>query len=377
MNKALGFGVVILLSALPAWGQCPSADSTRDCFVDLADFAILAGHWLTEDPGKEAQDFALLASQWLTGDHGIPQDMVWITGGTFQMGNSKEVDEGYSAEVPVHTVTLDSFAMCKYEVTNGQYLAFLKSAYPSQLVRHSEYIYGKGDTHASYRYCTLGSCQINYLNNSFVIVNKTGQDMTNYPMFSVTWYGAVAYCNWRSQQEGREQCYNLSTWTCDFTKKGYRLPTEAEWEYAARGGLSGQRFPWGDTITHSQANYFSDSSYSYDISPTRGYHPIWNDGIIIYFPSGGLYTAPVGSFPPNSYGLYDMAGNVWEWCHDVWNYYSPDPQTNPTGPAVDGYPVQRGGSWLYTARECRVSPRRGLGRSFQTNDVGFRVVLNP
>jgi formylglycine-generating enzyme required for sulfatase activity len=98
---------------------------------------------------------------------------------------------------------------------------------------------------------------------------------------------------------------------CNFAANGYRLPTNTEWEYAARGGASGHRFPWSDadTIQHSRANYYSVSSYSYDTSPTRGYHPTYATG-------GYPYTSPVGSFAANGYGLYDMAGNVWEWCWD-------------------------------------------------------------
>ena len=132
----------------------------------------------------------------------------------------------------------------------------------------------------------------------------------NHPVHTVSWYDCVKWCNARSEKEGRTPCYNLSTWACDFAANGYRLPTNTEWEYAARGGLSGRRFPWGDTITHSQANYYSSISYSYDVSSTRGFHPTYATG-------GYPYTSPVGAFAANGYGLYDMAGNVWEWCNDA------------------------------------------------------------
>jgi formylglycine-generating enzyme len=194
-----------------------------------------------------------------------------------------------------------------------------------------------------------------------------------HPASAMTWYGAVAYCNFRSEMEGREPCYNLSDWTCDFQKSGYRLPTESEWEKAARGGVEGLRFPWGDTISHSQANYNSTTANSYDVSPTRGTHPL-------YALNRPLYTAPVGSFSPNGYGLYDVAGNIYEWCWDVAGSYNGQTRTNPTGPdvpAASGNAMFKGGSFLTAAERVILAARyTGYPRDFTHEDIGFRVVLN-
>ena len=215
--------------------------------------------------------------------------------------------------------------------------------------------------------------QIIYSGSSFTVRTKGGRSMVNDPMLSVTWYGAVAYCNWRSQQLGKQPCYDSATLEPIYPlPNGVRLATEAEWEYAARGGLNGKRFPWGDTITHSHANYYSYWSgghYSYDVSPTNGCHPTWNDGV---YP----YTSPAGSFPANGYGLYDMAGNVWEWCNDWYGSYSSGSQTNPTGPTDGWYRVLRGGYWDGDASNCRVAYRNGLRPGHRDYDLGFRVALD-
>ena len=374
-NKSLTIWVMVvglcLIISPEVVADCPSADITGDCFVDFEDFAVIGAQWLNV---CDWNDVNTLANQWLTTDPCVPEDMVYISDGTFQMGDSFR--EAGSDERPVHTVTLDSFFMGKYEVTNQQYCDYLNSAYPGQIKVVSGVVYASSDDPCDYRYCDTNSadavCQIDYSGGVFSVRTKGGRNMSNDPMVEVGWYGSVAYCNWRSQQEGYEACYNLSTWVCDFNKNGYRLATEAEWEYAARGGLSGKRFPWGDTITHSQANYFSSGGQSYDITPTQGYHPTWNDGI-------HPYTSPVGSFSANGYGVYDMEGNVWEWCNDWYSgtYYSFSPPSNPTGPASGPWRVLRGGCYIYDAFLCRVAFRSD---SFTYNHhyycSGFRVVLN-
>jgi sulfatase modifying factor 1 len=326
-----------------------------------------------------------------------PEEMVFIPGGTFQMGDS--FSEGFSDERPVHTVTVDSFYMGKYEITNRQYCDYLNSALGQGLITVTSGVVYKAGSGTSYLYCHTSTSssysQIDFSDPDFSVRTKSGRDMSNDPMVQVSWYGAAAYCNWRSQQEGKEQCYNLSTWACDFGKHGYRLATEAEWEYAARGGLSGRRFPWGDDIYHTQANYESSTSYSYDKGPTRYYHPLWNDGI-------SPYTSPVGFFDgtmkyktdynwagsdtsyqttsgANGFGLYDMAGNVWEWCNDRWSssYYSSSPTNNPTGPITGSYRVIRGGIWTNNAYYCRVALRYYNYPSNRLSGfIGFRLVLD-
>jgi formylglycine-generating enzyme required for sulfatase activity len=186
--------------------------------------------------------------------------MVLIPAGEFEMGSN----EGKNNEKLVHTVYLDAFYMDQYEVTNAQYKKFMDAT--GYKAPTSEY------------------------------------NAPNQPVVGVSWYDANEYCKWA----------------------GKRLPTEAEWEKAARGGLVGKKYPWGDTLTHDDANY----------SGTGGKDK-WEN------------ISPVGSFAPNGYGLYDMAGNVLEWCADWYdnNYYANSPKSNPKGPGSGEWRVLRGGSW--------------------------------
>jgi formylglycine-generating enzyme required for sulfatase activity len=228
-------------------------------------------------------------------------------------------------------------------------------------------------------------------NNGYGFNNTGSGKATNQPAMGLNWFDAVKWCNARSQRAGLAPVYftdpNLTrVYTngvvlqpyVNWTNCGYRLPTEAEWEKAARGGLSGLRFPWGDTISESQANYNStytgSSPPAYDLGPP-GYNSI---GMI-----GGMpYTSPVGSFAANGYGLYDMAGNVFEYC---WDWYAAPPYpngspylggTDPRGPAFESnVRVLRGGCWFFNATlSARCAVRYSMLPNQAGSFVGFRCV---
>ena len=281
----------------------------------------------------------------------IPSGMVLIPAGSFQMGDSS--GEGGSDERPVHTVYVSAFYMDTYEVTKAMW-----------------------DEVAAWAQ-----------ENGYDLKPSDGSGKApDHPVYNVSWYEAVKWCNARSEREGRTPAYYTSAAKTTVYRTGqvdvqtdwvrwdagYRLPTEAEWEKAARGGCDGRRFPWcdSDTIQHSRANYYSHSRYSYDTSPTRGHHPTYETG-------SEPYTSPVGSFAPNGYGLYDMAGNVWEWCWDwySWDYYASSPRTDPRGPASGWDRAVRGGYWIADAGYCRVSNRAYGGPADGYGFVGFRAVL--
>ena len=270
-------------------------------------------------------------------DKPAPMRLRTIPGGTFTMGDNLD---GLS-DAPMHTVTLSSFKMGKYAVTNAQYAEFLNAAMAASQVTVDGHGVAGGwanelcDTTTSSPYS-----QITYSGGVFGVV--MGKD--NHPMVRVSWYGADEFCRWY----------------------GYRLPTEAEWEYAARGGLSGQRFPWGDWIEHARANYYSSAFYWYDKSPTRGGHPDFQ------------YTSPVGYFAANGYGLCDMAGNVNDWCNDWYDdtYYTVSPTVNPQGPATGLWRVLRGGSWYYGPYVARCAYRLSGPPFVRYSHFGFRVALD-
>ncbi|MCX6875947.1 MAG: SUMF1/EgtB/PvdO family nonheme iron enzyme [Verrucomicrobia bacterium] len=267
----------------------------------------------------------------------VPLGFSLIPGGAFTMGDSLD---GIS-DAPTRAVTLSAFFMGQQEVTKAEWDAVKAWA-------------------VSHGYTDL----------------SVGADKAaDHPVETVTWWDVIKWCNARSEQEGLTPCYTASgdvmkTGTTDptvnWTTNGYRLPTEAEWEKAAGGGLSGKRFPWGDTISHSQANFSNTGNESYQTG-TTGFHPTWGTGAT-------PYTSPVGSFAPNGYGLYDMAGNAWEWCWDWYGTYAPGAQTDPRGAASGLKRVVRGGGWGYSvAGNCRVANRNSNEPDYTDNARGFRA----
>jgi formylglycine-generating enzyme required for sulfatase activity len=212
----------------------------------------------------------------------------------------------------------------------------------------------------------------------------------NNPVNFVDWFDAVLWSNARSQQAGLTPVYyadagftqvlmaripNVTVYQ-NLTNNGYRLPTEAEWEKAARGGLSGNRFPWGNIITEDQADYEgAPTLYNYDSATYSGYNTNFDTGSL----SAG-YTSPVGSFAPNGYGLYDMAGNLFEWC---WDWYAAPPYpagspylggANPTGPATGSFRLARGSSWIIDASFARCAYRHNNNPDSAQYATGFRCV---
>jgi formylglycine-generating enzyme required for sulfatase activity len=280
-------------------------------------------------------------------DNTAPSGMALIPGGEFTMGDT--FNEGSSDERPTHTVDVSAFYMDRTEVTLARWREVRDWGISRGYTFDNEGL-GKGLTH---------------------------------PVHTVSWYDAVKWCNARSRKENIAPAYYTDAGLTQEYKTGqaapyvswntgYRLPTEAEWEKAARGGFSGKRFPWGDTISHSQANYCSSSDYVYDQSGSREVHPHPS------YRTGGLpLSNPVGAFPWNGYELHDMAGNVWEWCWDWYGLYSSGSQTNPRGSGSGSGRVIRGGSWGSYAKGCQVSLRIGVVPSGKGNSMGFRSVLPP
>ncbi len=243
-------------------------------------------------------------------------EMILVEGGSFEMGNVLNCPEGYDNEKPVHTVILNSFYISKYEITNVEYCEFLNAM---------------GTTTGQYEgnaviwlHTDTDFCQIEEVNGIFI--PKLGKE--NYPVVQVTWYGAHAYCEW----------------------KGGRLPTEAEWEYAARGGNQSHGYKYAGSDNLDEVGWYWDNSE--------------------------FSCHPVGQKLPNELGLYDMSGNVDEWCNDWFdsNYYSSSPSDNPIGPSTGPFRVLRSGGFGLLAKDCRVARRFRRAPEYSYFRSSFRLV---
>ena len=289
----------------------------------------------TDWPGQSSSQLKVQVRAWDL-KHESSYGFVRIPGGSYQIGDNLDGISG----APVTSVSLSGYYLSVNDTTKAQWDG----------VR------------------TWG------LSNGYTDLVAGEGKASNHPVHTVSWYDVVKWANAASEKEGLTPCYrvggsvyrtgNSDAVVCDWSANGYRLPPEAEWEVAARGGLSGKRFPWGDTITHSQANYYSDSGYAYDVSPTRGFHPAYASG-------GTPFTSPVGSFAANGYGRRDMAGNVWQWGWDWYGTYSGG--SDPKGSAAGSYRVLRGGFWYDYADFARCAQRYIGAPSGAFGSVGFRL----
>jgi formylglycine-generating enzyme required for sulfatase activity len=227
----------------------------------------------------------------------LPPKLISIPAGTFLMGS----DSGQDVERPVHRVHVDAFSLAETQVTVAEYAEFLADAKAPPPPTWNDAHFNRPDQ----------------------------------PVSAVNWFDAIMYCEWLSR----------------LTSDHYRLPTEAEWEYAARGGIEGALFPWGDEPPDSRPNYSER----------------WHRG-----------PEPVRQSPPNDFGIYEMCENVHEWCTDWFdpNYYAVSPDRNPSGPESGTRKSSRGGSWRHHIKISRCFTRSSIPPEFKYADYGFRVVAS-
>ena len=328
--------VLIAVLSVPV-SAAPVPDFEPDGDVDFADLAVLAQQWLdTQDLSADIYpaagdgivnmlDFAEFAKHWL-----LSPPMALILGGQFEMGDHYNL--GGPDEKPVHTVYLDPFYISTTLVTNRQYCDFLNAVKSLGLIElrgGTVYVLGQDQP-----FCDIypydSDSRISWDGSAFTVL----PGKADHPVLEVSWFGAAVYCGFY----------------------GYRLPTEAEWEYAARAGLKYFKYPWGNNPDPSKANW-------------------WDSGDP--FESGSYpWTTPVTYYPPNAYGLHDMAGNLWQWCSDRYSptYYGISPYENPQGPASGTYRVLRGASWFNWPAQCRSASRNGTyPPDYRGRHAGFRL----
>jgi formylglycine-generating enzyme len=289
------------------------------------------------------------------GGNAPPEEMVLIPAGSFTMGS--DAGEGLDEdEMPEHTPNISAFYIDKYEVTNKLFADAVGWALRQGLVQVSDDIVSS----------VPGGEILLLMNHSGPVPSRIwydGQTFTaelgyaDYPVIHVTWFGAAAYCNWRSAIAGKPLSYNRTTWSCNLTAGGYRLPTEAEWEKASRGSADERTYPWGDAdASCARVNFTPPFGTCFD-EPRPVDDPEYADGA-------------------SPYGVWQMAGNVFEWCNDWYEggYYATSPSADPPGPATGAARVSRGGSWWDQPFHLRCAARLGSDPSEEYDRLGFRAV---
>jgi formylglycine-generating enzyme required for sulfatase activity len=271
--------------------------------------------------------------------------------GVFTMGNA---DSDRDEETYEHEVTLTrAYAISKYEITHAEFIEFLNGAgVDSEGELNEKVVYNLSGTYSA----------ISYEEETFSFESESVINDSDCPVVNVSWYGAASFCNWLSSEAGLEPAYDTDKWTCDYDASGYQLPSEAEWEYASRGGAKSKGFSYSGSDSIDSVAWYGDNSYD-----------LGSDD-----PDYGIHT--VGEKASNELGIFDMSGNAYEWCNDFYDgsYYENSVSTNPRGGDYDSYynafRILRGGCW--TTRDSYSESTHRLGRgATRTNQLyGFRII---
>jgi sulfatase modifying factor 1 len=315
-------------------------------------------HWrMRVHEGSTVTEFAVSGIDSITFYELTDSGWVLVHVDTFTMGSPVDEPLRYDNET-LHLVTLtNDFYLSETEVTNQQYADMAQWAYDNGYCTATSSSLQDNLDGSTEELLDLddGDCEISFSGGTFTV--DSGKE--DHPVIEVSWYGAVSYCDWVSLSNSLPRAYDHATWQCNghdpYNARGYRLPTEAEWEYACRAET---RAPFNTGIcldAGTEANY--NGNYPYSGCP-QGPFVGW--------------TVTVGSYPANAYDLFDMHGNVYEWCNDWDGSYNGD-ETDPVGPVTGTYRVLRGGSWNHCAPGCRSALRSG-GIPVNTDvDKGIRV----